>query len=107
MKMKMIFNDIHSIFFADYDQSDNLSTQMERPNVKNEDSAVSEELLSGMIINERFEIGDFLGGGYTGFVRNGMWNTFAFLPWNFSLMFLFSIEFSNNTQVRIWTLENR
>lgn len=39
---------------------------------ENDESVVSEELLSGMIINGRFEVGEFLGGGYTGFVRNGV-----------------------------------
>lgn len=38
----------------------------------NKTSAVPQNLLSGMIINGRFKIGDALGNGYTGFVRSGM-----------------------------------
>lgn len=45
---------------------------MDLPKDENDESVVSEELLSGMIINGRFEVGEFLGGGYTGFVRNGV-----------------------------------
>ena len=44
---------------------------MSSPKVENRSGVVPEELLSGMTINGRFKIGDFLGGGYTGFVRNG------------------------------------
>lgn len=52
---------------------------MNTSKVKNEKWVVPEGFLSGMIINGRFKVGDFLGGGYTGFVRNGMWNTCLFV----------------------------
>lgn len=62
------------LYFTDCERNFDSSSKMHSTNVEDEGSVVSEELLSGMIINGRFEVGDFLGGGYTGFVRNGICN---------------------------------
>lgn len=63
---------------------------MNSSKAKNERWVVPEEFLSGMIINRRFKVGDFLGGGYTGFVRNGMWMWSAYFLWqNFNEMTFF------------------
>lgn len=61
-------------YITDYEPNDYFLADMNSSKVKSERWVVPEEFLSGMIIKGRFKVGDFLGGGYTGFVRNGMWN---------------------------------
>lgn len=54
------------------ERSDEFSTGMNVSQKNNQTSVVPENLLSGMVINGRYQIGDSLGSGFTGFVRSGM-----------------------------------